>query len=91
MSTREFQTVPVQSTRMPPGIPFIVGNEAAERFSYYGMKAILMVYWTKYLRNPEGHRAVTTGLAIFGALLADLWSPPGSDRCRHLIKFSRHH
>lgn len=28
----------------PPGIPFIVGNEGAERFSYYGMRAILKTY-----------------------------------------------
>lgn len=89
MSTRVFQTVPVQSNRMPPGIPFIVGNEAAERFSYYGMKAILMVYMTKYLLDADGSRAVMTepdakvvyhlfsaanyAIAILGALLADLW------------------
>lgn len=30
--------------RFPPGIPFIVGNEGAERFSYYGMRAILYAY-----------------------------------------------
>ena len=28
--------------RMPPGIPFIIGNEFAERFSYYGMRGILV-------------------------------------------------
>lgn len=33
-----------QATRFPPGIPYIVGNEGAERFSYYGMRAILYVY-----------------------------------------------
>ncbi|MBI4606134.1 MAG: MFS transporter, partial [Planctomycetes bacterium] len=32
--------------RFPPGIPYIIGNEAAERFSYYGMRAILFVYMT---------------------------------------------
>ena len=32
------------SNRMPPGIPYIVGNEGAERFSFYGMKAILKIY-----------------------------------------------
>jgi POT family proton-dependent oligopeptide transporter len=30
--------------RFPPGIPYIVGNEGAERFSYYGMRAILWIY-----------------------------------------------
>jgi POT family proton-dependent oligopeptide transporter len=40
-----------QSDRMPPGIPYIVGNEAAERFSYYGMRAILYIYLVAlYLR-----------------------------------------
>jgi POT family proton-dependent oligopeptide transporter len=28
----------------PPGVPYIVGNEGAERFSFYGMKAILKIY-----------------------------------------------
>jgi proton-dependent oligopeptide transporter, POT family len=32
------------SDKMPPGIPYIVGNEMAERFSFYGMKAILKIY-----------------------------------------------
>jgi len=33
-----------RSDLFPPGIPFIVGNEGAERFSYYGMRAILYVH-----------------------------------------------
>ena len=33
-----------RSDKFPAGIPFIVGNEGAERFSYYGMRAILYVY-----------------------------------------------
>ena len=34
---------------MPTGIPNIIGNEAAERFSFYGMKAILAVFMADYL------------------------------------------
>ncbi len=34
---------------MPPGIPFIIGNEAAERFSFYGMRTILVVFMIQYL------------------------------------------
>ena len=41
---------------MPKGIPYIVGNEAAERFSYYGMRAILVVFMTQYLMNASGTR-----------------------------------
>ncbi len=40
---------PVRSKNMPGGIPYIIGNEAAERFSFYGMRAILVVFMTQYL------------------------------------------
>ncbi|MFM2169928.1 MAG: hypothetical protein RI957_157 [Verrucomicrobiota bacterium] len=43
------RTTPHDSSSMPPGIPYIIGNEAAERFSFYGMRAILVVFMTKYL------------------------------------------
>lgn len=43
-----------QKVKMPSGIPFIVGNEAAERFSYYGMKGILAIFMTKYLVDHSG-------------------------------------
>jgi POT family proton-dependent oligopeptide transporter len=39
---------------MPGGIPYIVGNEAAERFSFYGMRAILVVFMTQYLIGSGG-------------------------------------
>ncbi len=39
--------------RMPPGIPYIVGNEAAERFSFYGMRSILIIFMTTYLLNAQ--------------------------------------
>ncbi len=35
---------PARSDEFPPGVPYIVGNEMAERFSFYGMKAILKIY-----------------------------------------------
>lgn len=31
-------------TGWPKGVPYIIGNEGCERFSYYGMRAILTVY-----------------------------------------------
>ena len=49
-----YTTAPQDTRGMPPGIPFIVSNEAAERFSYYGMKAILVVFMTQYLRGEHG-------------------------------------
>ncbi|MGB0592206.1 MAG: POT family MFS transporter, partial [Myxococcota bacterium] len=49
MSERQYLTAPVASADMPKGIPYIIGNEAAERFSFYGMKGILTIFMTKYL------------------------------------------
>src|ERR1051325_1699332 len=43
--------------KMPKGIPYIIGNELAERFSYYGMKTILVVFMTQYLLNNQGQSA----------------------------------
>lgn len=41
-------------TTAPRGIPYIVANEAAERFSYYGMRAVLVVFMTQYLMDRSG-------------------------------------
>lgn len=49
-----YLNAPVKSASMPKGIPYIIGNEAAERYSFYGMKAILVVFMTKYLMGQEG-------------------------------------
>lgn len=43
------RTKPQDTDKMPSGIPYIVANEAAERFSFYGMKAILTVFMMQYL------------------------------------------
>lgn len=50
-------TKPFDIETMPPGIPYIVGNEAAERFSFYGMKTILYVFLTEHLLNAAGEDA----------------------------------
>jgi POT family proton-dependent oligopeptide transporter len=50
-----YRTAPSQSrTGMPPGIPYIIGNEAAERFSFYGMSSIVIVFMTQYLVTGSG-------------------------------------
>jgi dipeptide/tripeptide permease len=55
-----YATRPAATSGMPPGIPYIVGNEAAERFSFYGMKTILVVFMTQYLRSAAGGPDVMT-------------------------------
>ena len=67
MSTPTFFTAPLKTERMPPGIPYIVGNEAAERFNFYGMRAVLVVFMTKYLMDRNG------ALAPMGENDANKW------------------
>lgn len=57
MKPYKHQPEPHQYT-LPSGIPYIVVNEAAERFSYYGMRAILVVFMTQYLTDNTGALAV---------------------------------
>ncbi|EIC27984.1 dipeptide/tripeptide permease [Methylomicrobium album BG8] len=75
------------TTEMPSGIPYIIGNEVAERFSYYGMRAILVIFMTQYLMSASGQSDPMTEreaqgyfhlfvaavylMPAFGALLAD--------------------
>jgi POT family proton-dependent oligopeptide transporter len=47
-----------RSDKMPSGIPYIVGNEAAERFSFYGMKAILTTFLVSQFFNPTANPAL---------------------------------
>jgi proton-dependent oligopeptide transporter, POT family len=67
--------------RMPPGIPFIIANEFAERFCYYGINAILTVYMTQFLRMGDAdattyHSLFKSGAYFFplvGAVISDVF------------------
>ena len=50
----QYRETPIDTEKMPPGIGYIVGNEAAERFSFYGMRAILYVFMTEHLKDATG-------------------------------------
>lgn len=52
-----YRAAPLETDRMPPGIPYIVGNEGAERFSYYGMRAILVMFMMRYVVDSSGQPA----------------------------------
>src|SRR4051812_16233101 len=87
MAKYQYATSPPKITTWPPGVPYIIGNEAAERFSYYGMNSILTIFMTKYLLDKMGHLSVMPPAAaeawyhtfvsvlyflpLFGAVLAD--------------------
>lgn len=70
----------------PSGVKYIVGNEGAERFSFYGMKAILYIYLTALIQatgvvekaaqadaysNVHIFIAGVYAFPVLGALLAD--------------------
>jgi POT family proton-dependent oligopeptide transporter len=44
----------MSTSKFPSSIKYIIGNEAAERFSYYGLRAILPVYLATHFFNPNG-------------------------------------
>lgn len=89
MPNSPYRTAPAPTSEMPGGVPYIVANEAAERFSYYGMRAILVVFMTKHLLDASGaaapmpdaearewfhvFAAAVYFTPLFGALLSDVF------------------
>src|SRR5436189_3757792 len=89
MAKHNYLTSPPNLAGMPPGVPYIIGNEAAERFSYYGMKSVLTVFMAHYILNQSGLLAPMSSneaymythyfvfgvyfLPILGAVIADGW------------------
>ncbi len=60
MSTADHRLLaPPANARLPRQIPFIIGNEACERFSFYGMRNILTPFLVSSLLlfAPEAERA----------------------------------
>lgn len=88
MSSYQPRTSPDhEHTGWPPGVRYIIGNEGCERFSYYGMRAILTVFLAQYLylnhpvystdpeRFAKAHYHVFSGAVylfpLLGAVIAD--------------------
>ncbi len=46
-------TAPAAKPKFPSGIPYIIGNEAAERFNYYGLRAILTTFMVAQFYNAS--------------------------------------
>jgi POT family proton-dependent oligopeptide transporter len=63
----------------PRGLAFLFATEMWERFSYYGMRALLVLYMVKYLLLP-GHAESVLGLATlkgaFEAMFGTLGTQP---------------
>eukprot|EP01116_Phalansterium_solitarium_P018311 TRINITY_DN4815_c0_g1_i1.p1 TRINITY_DN4815_c0_g1~~TRINITY_DN4815_c0_g1_i1.p1 ORF type:complete len:637 (+),score=222.22 TRINITY_DN4815_c0_g1_i1:130-2040(+) len=65
--------------KYPTGVYFIFGNELCERFSFYGLRAILYLYLNQYLlfdpdQATSGYHAFVFGAYVFpvlGGILSD--------------------
>jgi POT family proton-dependent oligopeptide transporter len=60
----------------PRGLAFLFATEMWERFSYYGMRALLVLYMVKYLFLPERADSVI-GYAALKVALESLFGPLG--------------
>ena len=58
----------------PRGLAYLAFTEAWERFSYYGMAALLVLYMVNQLLLP-GHVEHVAGFAAFRGLLEDAFGP----------------
>jgi len=89
MAKNKYLTAPVPSKKMPSGIPYILTTEATERFAFYGMSSILVVFMTKHLMGADGALDVMANepakawfhyftaavyfMPIIGAIISDVW------------------
>lgn len=53
------EIIPEKKGRIPKAVPYIVGNEAAERFSFYGMRSILSTFLVAQFFNPSLNPSLT--------------------------------
>ncbi|MBW7989082.1 MAG: POT family MFS transporter [Planctomycetes bacterium] len=89
MAESKYLSAPVPSKKMPAGVPYILTNEATERFSFYGSRCILVFFMTHLLMNAKGQLAPMTAeqsktwfhlfvsavyfMPLLGALISDIW------------------
>jgi len=89
MAKSKYLTAPIPSKKTPAGIPYILTNEAAERFAFYGMSGILVMFMTTHLMGRDGtlkvmgdeeaktwfhlFKSAVYFLPLLGALLSDIW------------------
>src|ERR1700685_1408327 len=91
----EAAAIPATETRddtMPKGIPYIVANEFAERFCYYGNNAILSIYMTQFLRIGDAdattYHSLFKSAAYFSPLLGAIVSDVFWGKFKTILTFS---
>ncbi|CAB0011739.1 unnamed protein product [Nesidiocoris tenuis] len=72
---------PLEKIPYPKSVFFIIGNEFCERFSYYGMRTILVLYLNEHLRYSENESTIIYHVfvmlcyftPVIGGIMADSW------------------
>ncbi|CAL1279374.1 unnamed protein product [Larinioides sclopetarius] len=72
---------PDEAKATPKGVYFLMGNEFCERFSFYGMRAVLTLFLVRQLDYSEdvasqiyhSFQVLCYFMPLFGAILSDLW------------------
>src|SRR5512140_2966275 len=67
---------PAEILGHPRGLTFLFTTEMWERFSYYGMRSLLVLYMIKYLLPGPADRVI--GLATLRAALESIFGPLGA-------------
>ncbi len=78
-SKTNINSAAVDLDRYPPQVKYIVGNEACERYSFYGMRSILTIFLVQYLAMSNEASTVVFHdfvsmcylFPILGALISD--------------------
>ncbi len=73
-------TATAKKDQFPPQIKYIVGNEACERFSFYGMRAILTVFMVDHLMMPKNEASAAYHWFVSACYLTPLLGGWISDR-----------
>lgn len=68
------------NSNYPRQIRYIIGNEACERFSFYGMRSILVIYMSQYLLMPAQESTALFHLFVGACYLTPLIGAFLSDR-----------
>jgi proton-dependent oligopeptide transporter, POT family len=76
MTNSEASGAPKDLFGHPRGLTFLFATEMWERFSYYGMRALLVLYMVKYLLQP-GRAEQVIGYATLKGGLEALFGPLG--------------
>lgn len=69
-----------EKRRLPAAVKYIIGNEACERFSFYGMSTILVPYMQQFLRWDRSRAESTYHLFVGAAYAASILGGFISDR-----------